>query len=288
MRKPARSRSSIAMPPVVPIQSRSSASTYRSAISLAGSPSSRRQTLKPTPSKRARPSPVPIHRWPLRSSASAWTMLEGSPSPTVSWRSRGVSGSPARAVAAVAMTSRPIIATLRNMLPASPHPPVNRHPRNGAAPAQPRGDGRMRLPAALLGLCAALAMAGQAAAQARTYALDPVHTRVMFAVDHAGFSRAMGTVSGTTGVLRLDPGDWSGARVEARVPLQRLELGDDGWNRAALAGNLLDAGRHPHAVFVSERVEPLAETRAYIHGNLTLAGVTRPVTLEAVLNTVKR
>ena len=146
----------------------------------------------------------------------------------------------------------------------------------------------MRLPAALLGLCAALAMAGEAAAQARTYALDPVHTRVMFAVDHAGFSRAMGTVSGTTGVLRLDPDDWSSARVEARVPLQRLELGDDGWNRATLAGNLLDAGRHPHAVFVSERVEPLAETRAYIHGNLTLAGVTRPVTLEAVLNTVKR
>lgn len=146
----------------------------------------------------------------------------------------------------------------------------------------------MPLLAAVLGLCVALAGTGNAAAQARTYALDPVHTRVMFAIDHAGFSRAVGTVSGTTGVLRLDPDDWSSARVEAWVPLQRLQLGDEDWNQAALAGNLLDARRHPHAVFVSERVEPLGETRVRIHGALTLAGVTRPVTLEATLNALKR
>src|SRR5690606_41507067 len=119
-------------------------------------------------------------------------------------------------------------------------------------------------------------------AQARTYALDPVHTRVMFAIDHAGFSRAIGTVSGTTGVLRLDPDDWSSARVEASVPLQRLDLGDADWNRAALAGNLLDAGGHPRAAFVSSRVEPLGQTRARIHGNLTMAGTLRPVVLSAV------
>lgn len=174
------------------------------------------------------------------------------------------------------------------MLPASPHPPVSRHPRNGKARAQ-LGPARGLPPLlALLGLCTALAAAGSAFAQARTYALDPVHTRVMFAIDHAGFSRAIGTVSGTTGVLLLDPEDWSSARVEARVPLQRLDLGDDDWNRAALARNLLDAERHPEAVFVSERVEPLGETRARIHGTLTLAGVTRPVTLEAVLNDLRR
>lgn len=141
---------------------------------------------------------------------------------------------------------------------------------------------------AMLGLWAALGGGGTAFAQARTYALDPVHTRVMFAIDHAGFSRAIGTVSGTTGVLRLDPDDWSSARVEASVPLQRLDLGDEDWNRAALAGNLLDAGRHPRAAFVSSRVEPLGQTRARIHGNLTLAGTTRPVVLEAVLNDLRR
>src|SRR5699024_6385380 len=55
-----------------------------------------------------------------------------------------------------------------------------------------------------------------------------------------------------------------------------------------LAANLLDARRHPHAVFVSGRVEPLGEARARIHGALSLAGVTRPVTLDATLNALKR
>lgn len=137
-------------------------------------------------------------------------------------------------------------------------------------------------------LCLAVACTGQAAAQARTYALDPVHTRVMFAVDHAGFSRAIGTVSGTTGVLRLDPDDWSGARVEAWVPMERIDLGDEDWNRATLAANLLNARRHPYAVFVSERIEPVDDTSARIHGTLTLAGATRPVTLDATLNALKR
>ena len=174
------------------------------------------------------------------------------------------------------------------MLRASPHPPVKPHPRNGAARAQPR-CGRGIPPAIAAGaLAALLALAGDAAAQARTYALDPVHTRVMFAVDHAGFSRAIGTVSGTTGTLLLDPDDRASARVEARVPMQRLDLGDADWNRATLAGNLLDAGRHPHAVFVSTRVETAGERRMRIHGRLTLRGVTRPVVLNAVMNDLRR
>jgi polyisoprenoid-binding protein YceI len=165
---------------------------------------------------------------------------------------------------------------------------VKLHPRNGGARAQPRARRRIRPTLAACALCAAIAFTGEAAAQSRMYALDPVHTRVMLAVDHAGFSRAIGTISGTTGTLRLDPGDWSSARVEARVPMQRLDLGDTDWNRATLAGNLLDASRHPHSVFVSERVEAAGERRLRIHGQLTLRGVTRPVVLDAVMNDIRR
>src|SRR3546814_4322557 len=82
-----------------------------------------------------------------------------------------------------------------------------------------------------------------ASAQAARYALDPVHTRVMFELSHAGYSQAIGTVSGSTGTLVFDPGDWSVARVEVSVPLLRLDLGDAKWNRAALGRNLLDGDR---------------------------------------------
>ena len=138
-------------------------------------------------------------------------------------------------------------------------------------------------------LCLLLAPAcGGARAEPRTYALDPVHTRVVFAIDHAGFSKALGAVSGSTGTLLFDPADWSGARVEAEIPMARLDLGDEAWNRAALARNLLDVDAHPLARFVSTRVEPLDAERAIVHGTLTLRGVARDVALEVVLNAARR
>lgn len=138
---------------------------------------------------------------------------------------------------------------------------------------------------------AALALAalpGAAAAEAARYELDPVHTRVVFAISHAGYSQAIGTVSGSTGTLVFDPEDWRSARVEVQVPLQRLDLGDAKWNRAALARNLLDAERHPLASFVSTRVEPVDGTHANVTGTLTLHGVSREATLAVTFNQLRR
>lgn len=120
------------------------------------------------------------------------------------------------------------------------------------------------------------------------YALDPVHTRVMFAVSHAGFSNPMGTVSGTTGTFVFDPDAWGRARVEAKIPLDRLELGDAKWNDAALGRSFLDAKDHPVATFVSTRVEPIDATHAKVFGNLTLRGVTREVPLDVEFHQAKR
>ena len=135
---------------------------------------------------------------------------------------------------------------------------------------------------------AGLLLAAGAAAEPAHYRLDPVHTRVLFAVEHAGFSRALGTVSGSTGTLDFDPADWTTARLQASVPLTRADLGDAAWNKAALAGNLLDVADHPTAEFVSTRIEPIAPDRARVHGTLTLHGVSREATLEVKLNALKR
>jgi len=125
-------------------------------------------------------------------------------------------------------------------------------------------------------------------AEPRSYALDPVHTRIVLAVDHAGFSKALGAISGSTGILRFDAADWTGAHIEVEIPLARLDFGDEAWNRAALARHLLDAGEYPVAKFVSTRIEPVDATRAVVHGTLALRGVEREVALDVVLNAVKR
>ena len=127
-----------------------------------------------------------------------------------------------------------------------------------------------------------------ARAASAAYELDPVHTRVMIEVEHAGFSKAIGTVSGSSGHLQFDPKDWTTARLEVSVPLQRLDLGDEKWNQAVLARNLLDVEEFPTATFVSTRIEPIDPQHASVYGTLTLHGVPKEVKLEVTLNALKR
>ena len=97
------------------------------------------------------------------------------------------------------------------------------------------------MPAIVRSIRHALALAGLLVATAvhaepAHYRLDPVHTRVLFAVGHAGFSQALGTVSGSTGTLDFDPGDWTTARLQASVPLTRAGAGKATAGRRYVAG----------------------------------------------------
>ena len=118
--------------------------------------------------------------------------------------------------------------------------------------------------------------------------IDPVHTRVLFEIDHAGFSKAIGTVSGSEGSLHFDADDWSTAKLEVTVPMQRLDMGDSGWSASVFAPRFLDIKRYPQAHFVSTRVERHEGNRGTVCGELTLHGTTRPLCMALVLNRIAR
>ncbi|MFT3898059.1 MAG: YceI family protein [Thermomonas sp.] len=134
----------------------------------------------------------------------------------------------------------------------------------------------------------AFALPFVAMAEPAHYELDPVHTRVLFAASHAGFSQAMGTVSGSHGELWFDPDDWSQAKLAVEVPLDRLDMGDAKWTKAVQAANLLDTAEYPVARFVSKRIEPVDATHAKVCGDLAIHGVTRDACLDVAFNQLKR
>ncbi|HEV8694535.1 MAG TPA: YceI family protein [Lysobacter sp.] len=129
---------------------------------------------------------------------------------------------------------------------------------------------------------------GLKAGELETFDLDPVRTRVVFAVEHAGLSKAMGAIFGSTGTLRFDRDDWRSAQLEVTVPLSRLEMGDAKVNAAVLSSTLLDGKRHPAARFVSTKIEPVDADHAKVCGDLTLRGVTKPLCMDVTLNALKR
>jgi polyisoprenoid-binding protein YceI len=137
-------------------------------------------------------------------------------------------------------------------------------------------------------LAVALFAAAPLAAAPREYALDPVHSRVVFSVDHQGFSQAIGTFSAPRGRLRFDPTDWSSAEVEVEIAIAGLDLGDADWNRRMQRRDAFDSEHHPLARFRSITIEPIDAQHARVHGELSLRGQTAPVTLEVRLNRVAR
>ena len=120
------------------------------------------------------------------------------------------------------------------------------------------------------------------------YEFDPVHTRVMMAIDHAGFSKAIGTISGSQGSLLFDPQDWSSARMEVTVPIDKLDFGDSSWSAAVFAPRFLHVKRYPHARFVADEVTRTDGDRGRACGKLTLHGTTRPLCMDLVLNKIAR
>ena len=121
---------------------------------------------------------------------------------------------------------------------------------------------------------------------AGTYAADSAHSLVGWRVNHFGFNDYFGIFGNVSGTLTIDPANLSAAKVDVTIPIDSVVVAS-----AGLRDHLLRAGRdggkpdffgpNPAAAkFVSTRVQP-SGNNATITGDLTLNGVTKPVTIQA-------
>lgn len=114
-----------------------------------------------------------------------------------------------------------------------------------------------------------------------TYQIDPGHTQIAFAYDHMGFSNNFGLISQPTGTLTLDPKKPTAAKVSVNIPIANLRTGVPALDEHLMKSDFFDTAKFPNATFVSTSVKPDGATSAEITGNLTIKGVTKPVTLNA-------
>ncbi|MEL7690408.1 YceI family protein [Citromicrobium bathyomarinum] len=121
-----------------------------------------------------------------------------------------------------------------------------------------------------------------------TYETDPSHTLVAWTVNHFGFNDYFGAFGDVDGTLTIDPANPDDAMVDVSIPIDSITVVSQG-----LHDHLLRAGKdgaEPDffgpdagmARFVSTDVDVAPSgTEAEITGNLTMNGVTRPVTIDA-------
>lgn len=128
-----------------------------------------------------------------------------------------------------------------------------------------------------------LAPAQPAANEKRTttvWQLDPTHSSAEFAVRHMMVATVKGAFKSLSGRVELDEGNWENAQIEAEIDVASVDTGVADRDNHLRSPDFFDVAHHPKITFRSTAVAAVAADRGTIRGDLTIHGVTRPVTLE--------
>ena len=131
-------------------------------------------------------------------------------------------------------------------------------------------------------LTAALILAAVTAAPAlaapETFAVDSTHTFPRFSYSHLGYSIQMSRFDKATGTVTLDKAARTAA-VDIVIDTKSVNTGSATFNEHIQGEDFLDTAKYPTATFKSTKVNFEGDKPASIEGNLTLKGITKPVTL---------
>ena len=115
-----------------------------------------------------------------------------------------------------------------------------------------------------------------------TYVTDQDHTEVMFGWSHAGVTEQNGEFTKATGTLTMaDTLEESSISVE--IDASSLSSGVDALDKHLKSADFLDVEKYPTLTFESTKVVTTGDNTMDVTGDLTIHGVTKPVTLQATM-----
>jgi len=121
-------------------------------------------------------------------------------------------------------------------------------------------------------------LAAPAIAAPETYVIDGNHTLPRFSYSHLGYSIQMSRFDRATGKIVYDA-DAEAGSVEVQIDMASVDTGSQAFNEHIQGPDFLDTAAWPTATFKSTAVRFVRGAPAAVEGNLTIKGVTRPVTL---------
>jgi polyisoprenoid-binding protein YceI len=124
----------------------------------------------------------------------------------------------------------------------------------------------------------------EARVPAGSYTLDAHHWSITFDVDHLKFSRFTMRFDRAQGTLDWKPGGLDASTVSVSIDASSVDTNVPLLDKLVKGPDMFDAANHPAIRFVSTRVVRTGNSEGTLEGDLTIRGVTRPVTLEMKFN----
>ena len=115
-----------------------------------------------------------------------------------------------------------------------------------------------------------------------TWTVDPMHTQVEFSAKHMGIMTVKGHITGVQAAIDFNEDDFTASSVDATIDTRTLTTNDQRRDGHLNSPDFLDVDQFPTIAFKSTRIEHAAHDKYKMTGDLTIRGVTRPVTLDVV------
>jgi polyisoprenoid-binding protein YceI len=113
-----------------------------------------------------------------------------------------------------------------------------------------------------------------------TYTIDPAHSSAQFSVRHMMISNVRGGFSGVTGTVDYDAANPGASSVDIVIDANTIKTLDEQRDGHLKSADFLDTGKYPTITFKSTKIDATGADEATMTGNLTVHGVTKPVTLK--------
>ncbi len=114
-----------------------------------------------------------------------------------------------------------------------------------------------------------------------TWNLDPAHSGLQFAVKHMVIATVRGGFREYAVEAEIDEADVTRSRAVVRIEAASIDTGNPDRDAHLRSADFFDVEAHPAIVFVTRRIERRGGDDYRLAGDLTIRGVTRPITLDA-------
>lgn len=121
---------------------------------------------------------------------------------------------------------------------------------------------------------------------AQTWNVDKAHSRLGYGVSHLGISESEGSFKDYTATITSSKEDFSDAVVAFSANIASINTENEQRDKHLTSPDFFDAEKYPTMTFKSTSFKKVGDKKYKVAGDLTLHGVTKPVTLDAVLNGV--